>query len=247
VLLKTWLLLDNWTCKVRSPFFAAPIADMFNLLLSSSVVPKQLKEALISPTKDSKTTHYSWLSSHFHHSCSLLSHTVNHCSRSTSLQCPPPGLIFKDQFAFCPTSSTTAVLIQLIHEVTAMLESNPYVIIYDIYFSKAFDTMRHSELLGKYSKMELPDCVYNWLVNIFRAHTHCSRFSGVESEFISISASGIQSGRGTVLSIVYCRCTYWCPETNSWKNNLTLFTILYCVILLWAYVWTVIHTSWAWC
>jgi len=54
-------------------------------------------------------------------------------------------------------------------------------------------------------------------------------------------------GRGTVASIVYCRCTYWCPETNSWENNLTYFTILCCGILLWAQVWTVIHTSWAWC
>jgi len=47
-------------------------------------------------------------------------------------------------------------------------------------------------------------------------------------------------GRGTVVSIVYCWCTYWCPETNSWENYLTLFTILCCGILLWAQVWT--HT-----
>jgi len=56
----------------------------------------------------------------------------------------------------------------------------------------AFDTVRNSELLDKYSKIELPDCVYNWLVDFFRAHTHCSRFGGVESEFITISASIIQ-------------------------------------------------------
>jgi len=30
-------------------------------------------------------------------------------------------------------------------------------------------------------------------------------------------------------------------------DYLTLFTILCCGILLWAQVWTVIHTSWAWC
>jgi len=87
---------------------------------------------------------------------------------------------------------TTAALTKLIHQVTAMLESNPYVIVYAINFSKAFDTVRHSEHIDKYSKMELPDCVYNWLVDFFRAHTHSSRLGGVESEFIAISASIIQ-------------------------------------------------------
>jgi len=84
-----------------------------------------------------------------------------------SLQCPPLALIFEDQYAFWPTGSTTAALIKLIHEITAMLESDPYVIVYAINFSKAFDTVRHSELLDNYSKMELLDCVYNWLVDFF--------------------------------------------------------------------------------
>jgi hypothetical protein len=41
--------LPSWFLKVRAPFFAAPLADMFNLSLSSSVVPKQRKAASISP------------------------------------------------------------------------------------------------------------------------------------------------------------------------------------------------------
>jgi len=40
---------------------------------------------------------------------------------------------------------------------------------YAIDFSKAFDTVRHSKLLGKYSKIELPDCVdcqlARWLIS----------------------------------------------------------------------------------
>jgi hypothetical protein len=41
--------LPAWFLKVGAPFFAAPVADMFNLSLSSSVVPKQWKAASISP------------------------------------------------------------------------------------------------------------------------------------------------------------------------------------------------------
>jgi hypothetical protein len=119
-----------------------------------------------------------------------------------SLQCPPPGLIFDDQFAFRPAGSTTAALIKLIHEVTAMLETNPYVIVYAIDFSKAFDSVRHSELLDKYSRLDISDCVYNWLVDFFRDHTHCSRFGGKESEFIRISASIIQGSAAGPASYV---------------------------------------------
>jgi len=50
--------------------------------------------------------------------------------------------------------------------------------------------------------MELPDCVYNWLIDFFRAHTHCSRFSGIESEFIVISASIIQGSAAGPASYV---------------------------------------------
>ena len=41
--------LPAWFLKVGAPFFAAPIADMFNLSLSTSVVPNQWKSASISP------------------------------------------------------------------------------------------------------------------------------------------------------------------------------------------------------
>jgi hypothetical protein len=106
---------------------------------------------------------------------------------------PTRTLIFDDHFAFRPTGSTPAAFIKLVHEVTAMLELNPYVTVYAIDFSKdfskAFDTVRHSELLDKYSRMEwieLPDCVYNWLVDFFRDHSHCTWFRGMESKFIGI-------------------------------------------------------------
>jgi len=41
----------------------------------------------------------------------------------------------------CLLIKIMCLLIKLIHEVTAMLESNPYVFVYAIDFSKAFDTV----------------------------------------------------------------------------------------------------------
>ena len=54
---------------------------------------------------------------------------------------PPTSLTFNDQFAFRPTGSTTAAIITLLHKVTHLLLSNPYVIIIALDFSKASDTV----------------------------------------------------------------------------------------------------------
>ena len=59
-------------------------------------------------------------------------------------------------------------------------------------FSKAFDTVQHSILLAKMAELELPDPVYNWLVDFFREHAHRTVFNGEESSTASISASIVQ-------------------------------------------------------
>ena len=102
------------------------------------------------------------------------------------LQSPPPGLSFSDQFAFQPSSSTTAVLIHLLHTVTNHLQSNPYVIIYALDFSKAFDSVRHSAVLDKLSRLDIPDHIYNWVEAFFRNHSHCTKFSDKVSGFWNI-------------------------------------------------------------
>ena len=45
-----------------------------------------------------------------------------------SLQHPPLCLAFDDQFGFQPTGSTTAALIHLIHSITTLLDTNPFVV-----------------------------------------------------------------------------------------------------------------------
>jgi len=65
--------------------------------------------------------------------------------RVRQFMCPaildlPPTLSFSDQFAYRPTGSTTAVII-ILHAVTHLLATNPYVIVIAIDFFKAFDTV----------------------------------------------------------------------------------------------------------
>jgi len=59
-------------------------------------------------------------------------------------------------------------------------------------FTKAFDMVRHSTLLRKMASINIPDDVYNWLVDFFAGRSHCTRFNGITSKLLHISASIIQ-------------------------------------------------------
>jgi len=102
------------------------------------------------------------------------------------------------------TGSTTAALIHLIHSITTVLDTNPFVVVQVVVlaldFSKAFDSVRHSAILGKYAYMSIPDNIYNWIASFFRDHSHISditKYGNEVSESRTISASIIQcSGIG---------------------------------------------------
>jgi len=59
-------------------------------------------------------------------------------------------------------------------------------------FSKAFDTIRHSTLFEKFSHLDMPDCVYNWLVDFFTGRNHCTKFQNSQSSFAAITSSVVQ-------------------------------------------------------
>jgi len=65
-------------------------------------------------------------------------------------------------------------------------------IVYGLDFSKAFDTVRHSTLLQKIALLDLPDFVYNWLVDFFEGRSHCTAHNDLVSEVAHILASIIQ-------------------------------------------------------
>ena len=73
-----------------------------------------------------------------------------------------------------------------------MLATNDYVHIFAFDFSKAFGTVRHATLLGKVAQLELPDCIYNWAVDFFEGHTHCTKFVRTISAVAVIYANIIQ-------------------------------------------------------
>ena len=66
---------------------------------------------------------------------------------------------------------------------------HPYVIVIGLDFSKAFDTVRHATLLQKFTQLDIPDAVYNWLVDYFASHSHSTKYGCSTSSVCQISAS----------------------------------------------------------
>ena len=84
-----------------------------------------------------------------------------------------------------------------------MLLSNPYVIVISLDISKAFDILRHTALLDKLNQRDIPDTVYNWMVDVLSDRSHCTVYGGQTSSQKSITAGIIQgSGIGPAAYVV---------------------------------------------
>jgi Reverse transcriptase (RNA-dependent DNA polymerase) len=76
-----------------------------------------------------------------------------------------PKSLSNDQFAFRPTGSTTAAPVNLLQNVTGMVETDDHVRCFSKDFRKAFDTVSHSVLLDKLVAQNCPQFLINWLTN----------------------------------------------------------------------------------
>ena len=135
-----------WFLRTGAPIFSRPLATLFNLSLTSAVVPYQWKAAFITPFP--KVTHPAADSDYRPISITpVLSRTMERIIVWSyiypAFHCPPSNLDLTDHFAFRPTVSTTAALITLLHTITSMLTASTYVRVLALDFSRAFDTVRY--------------------------------------------------------------------------------------------------------
>ena len=141
--------LDNlpaWFLRLAAPIFCGPVADVINLSLMTSSVPRQWKRARIQPIPKVPTPQQAADYRPISITPVLTRLTERVVVRRyiyPALSSPPPALQFADQFAFRPTGSTTAAIIALLHTLTKVLATEPYVIVLSLDFSKAFDSVRH--------------------------------------------------------------------------------------------------------
>ena len=148
----------------------------------------------ISDSQNSHTKDPHWLQTNIYHFNTESHHGTSGCS-------PVPVSCILTDYTNARLSlinmlfvsgSTTAALIWILHTTTQLLSDHDYVIIIELDFCKAFDTVRHSTLFDKFADLEIPDNIYNWLVEFFQGHSHCTRYGHRTSAVREISASIVQ-------------------------------------------------------
>ena len=133
-----------------------------------------------------------------------------------SLRQSPVKEDLNDQFAFRPTGSTTSALAALLSKITEHLESNSYVRVFSLDFSKAFDSVRHAELCIKLANLSIQDNVYNWIVSYLNNRHHCTKVMGSLSAPKEINASVVQgSAIGPVSYIITASDLKPCSNSNN--------------------------------
>jgi len=160
----------------QAPFFVAPLWQLFNQSLVTGIVPSQWNTAIITPVLKYLTSSYQTerIQTDFSHASLVTPSREAYCMPvHLPVVCQPSTTLnFEDQFAFCPSSSTDAAIITLLHTVRSMLMTSDYVRVFAFDFSKAFDTVRCYTLMTKMATLELPDNIYNWINDFFRDRGH---------------------------------------------------------------------------
>jgi len=181
--------------KLAAPIISQPLSQLINLSLSSSICPKQWKNAVIhpiakisSPKKPSDMRPISVVS--------ILSRVterlVIHSLRPAMTECAH----LSNQFAYQPTCSTTAALIALFDHVTSLLESNSHVHVISFDYSKAFDTVSHTAVASSLDQFNLSSNTYNWVIDFLSDRSHHTAFKAEISDLTKITAGVVQ---GSVL------------------------------------------------
>src|SRR6218665_1047926 len=192
--------LPAWFLRLTAPVYAGIIARLINLSVAHTHIPTQWKTSIILPIPkiqqpvtpiDYRPISITPVLSR------LLERFIVHTFIYPTFDTPPLNHQLSDQFAFRPTGSTTAALISIIQQSTSLLKHEPYVSLFSFDFSKAFDTVRHSALAGKLSRIDIPDEVYNSIICFLNGRSHVTRYAGLVSGIAYIIASVVQgSGFG---------------------------------------------------
>ena len=94
-----------------------------------------------------------------------------------------------DQFTFGPTGSTTVAFVPFMHHVSLFLETDSYVRVLYIDFSKAFDIVDHGILLLKLIFLGLPPVIVNCVISFLTDRYQMCKTGSVISLLAAINRS----------------------------------------------------------
>jgi hypothetical protein len=113
-------------------------------------------------------------------------------------------MIHPAQHGFLSSKSTGTQLLECVNKWTSDIESKNQVDVIYIDFAKAFDSVSHSKLIYKLSRMGVSGNLLAWLETFVKYRRQCVRINGLCSEYCTVS-SGVPQGSvlGPILFLVY--------------------------------------------
>ena len=163
--------LPFWYLHLAAASISAPLQYIFNQCLRQSFVPKQWKTALITPVPNASKP----VACQDYRPISVTPISSKLFEKAILREFLHPVLVhdscralYDDQYAFRPTGSITATLINLVKDISDLLIVYPYVHLITFKICKAFDSIRHRTLMDKLADLPISTRhIIGWL-NIFR-------------------------------------------------------------------------------
>jgi len=108
------------------------------------------------------------------------------------------------QTGFCKGRSTCTNLLESLNDWTLTIHYMQSVIIANIDFSKAFESVSHEKLFTRLTSCGIRGSLLEWLRELFRGRTHQTRVGNSLSEIVELLSGVVQgSGIGQVIFLAF--------------------------------------------